>query len=543
MRSAPKKLLSNTARAMSSSIVLDRRDDHPPGVVHQHVEAVAWWRRPQRAPGRPTPRRSRRVAGSVIGSPTVVAGHARDSPAPAEWCTVANTCAPPSARRIGSRQPDPAVATGHEDLGHGEYRPMSSLTARPAPLVWATERALNRDGREGAPMTASRLRRHCARHTASPHARHRGADRPGRNGRRRACRSRRGRLRSRRPRRPRRGAADAGTTSHRDAPDPGAHGPALRGQPDLPARVHRREESRWPIRPSRSWPRPHPSSARSSRRSSTSSSRASSTGRSRRASKKERAHSGPGWGCRRASSTRSTRSAGTSSGRSDRSSRLSASSTPASTESSHPVATPAATPATSDRSRCGQPVVDAVDVPVLASGGVSDGRTLAAALVLGCQGAWCGTRFLATAEMAVDPRAKQRVVDAGTDDTVVTRVFSGKPLRVIRNEYVDSWRDRESEILPFPLQVFAAEGRGRSGLTARRRRGWCGPGRSGPGPDPRRGVGRRRRALDGGGRAGVPRAGAPAPHRRPARATADPSSRTRSAPIRRRAGAAAPRAG
>jgi enoyl-[acyl-carrier protein] reductase II len=110
-------------------------------------------------------------------------------------------------------------------------------------------------------------------------------------------------------------------------------------------------------------------------------------------------------------------------------------------------------------------VVDAVDVPVLASGGVSDGRTLAAALVLGCQGAWCGTRFLATAEMAVDPRAKQRVVEAGTDDTVVTRVFSGKPLRVIRNEYVDSWRERDSEILPFPLQVFAAEGRGRRGLT------------------------------------------------------------------------------
>jgi NAD(P)H-dependent flavin oxidoreductase YrpB (nitropropane dioxygenase family) len=67
--------------------------------------------------------------------------------------------------------------------------------------------------------------------------------------------------------------------------------------------------------------------------------------------------------------------------------------------------------------------------------------------------------------MAVDPRAKQRVVEAGTDDTVVTRVFSGKPLRVIRNEYVDSWRERDSEILPFPLQVFAAEGRGRRGLT------------------------------------------------------------------------------
>ena len=47
----------------------------------------------------------------------------------------------------------------------------------------------------------------------------------------------------------------------------------------------------------------------------------------------------------------------------------------------------------------------------------------------------------------------------------MTRVFTGKPLRVIRNEYVDSWKDRDGEILPFPLQVLASEGRGRSGLT------------------------------------------------------------------------------
>ena len=132
--------------------------------------------------------------------------------------------------------------------------------------------------------------------------------------------------------------------------------------------------------------------------------------------------------------------------------------------------------------------VDAVDLPVLASGGVSDGRTLAAALVLGCQGAWCGTRFLATDEMDVDPRAKQRVVDADTDDTLVTRVFSGKPLRVIRNEYVDSWRDRESEILPFPLQVFASRRARPERFDAGRRRRGRHPGRAGPRPHPRGGA-------------------------------------------------------
>ena len=109
--------------------------------------------------------------------------------------------------------------------------------------------------------------------------------------------------------------------------------------------------------------------------------------------------------------------------------------------------------------------VDAVDLPVVASGGVANGRILAAALVLGCQGVWCGTRFFATKEMAAHERAKQRLAEADTDDTVITRAFSGKPMRVIRNDYVDSWKGRESQILPFPVQFLASEGRGRRGLT------------------------------------------------------------------------------
>lgn len=106
----------------------------------------------------------------------------------------------------------------------------------------------------------------------------------------------------------------------------------------------------------------------------------------------------------------------------------------------------------------------AVDIPVIASGGVADGRILAAAIVLGCQGVWVGTRFLATPEAEIHQRAKDRVVGAGTDDTVVTRAYSGKTMRVIRNAYTDSWEGRDAEILPFPLQVFATDGRSRSGL-------------------------------------------------------------------------------
>jgi NAD(P)H-dependent flavin oxidoreductase YrpB (nitropropane dioxygenase family) len=107
---------------------------------------------------------------------------------------------------------------------------------------------------------------------------------------------------------------------------------------------------------------------------------------------------------------------------------------------------------------------DAIDLPIVASGGVVDGRVLAAAVVLGCQGVWVGTRFLVTHEAAVHTRAKECVVDAGTDDTMVTRAYSGKPMRVIRNDWAASWEGREAEILPFPLQVFATGGRGLRGL-------------------------------------------------------------------------------
>ena len=98
-------------------------------------------------------------------------------------------------------------------------------------------------------------------------------------------------------------------------------------------------------------------------------------------------------------------------------------------------------------------VVDAVDVPVLAGGGLADGRGLAAALAFGAQGVWMGTRFIATAESYSHDNYKHRIADTDVAGTVVTRAHSGKPCRLIDNGFTRSWAGREAEIKPFPLQA------------------------------------------------------------------------------------------
>jgi NAD(P)H-dependent flavin oxidoreductase YrpB (nitropropane dioxygenase family) len=79
-------------------------------------------------------------------------------------------------------------------------------------------------------------------------------------------------------------------------------------------------------------------------------------------------------------------------------------------------------------------VLDAVKVPVVAAGGFSDGRGLAAALAFGAQGIAMGTRFLMTQECPVPEVTKGRYVSAKTDDIVVTTRIDGIPQRMIRNE-------------------------------------------------------------------------------------------------------------
>ena len=83
---------------------------------------------------------------------------------------------------------------------------------------------------------------------------------------------------------------------------------------------------------------------------------------------------------------------------------------------------------------------------VVAAGGIYDGRGLASALVSGASGVWVGTRFLASEEAGCSRMHKEAVVEAGFNDTLRTLVISGRPLRVKRNEYIDSWESRPEEI-------------------------------------------------------------------------------------------------
>jgi enoyl-[acyl-carrier protein] reductase II len=108
-------------------------------------------------------------------------------------------------------------------------------------------------------------------------------------------------------------------------------------------------------------------------------------------------------------------------------------------------------------------IVDAVEVPVLAAGSIVDGRGLAAALAFGCQGVWMGTRFIASHEARAADAYKKRIGQIREEDTVVTRCYSGKPMRVIRNAYVEDWERRPDEIQRFPEQMMASS---RSGVMA-----------------------------------------------------------------------------
>ncbi len=98
-------------------------------------------------------------------------------------------------------------------------------------------------------------------------------------------------------------------------------------------------------------------------------------------------------------------------------------------------------------------IVDAVKIPVIAAGSIVDGRGLAAALALGAQGVWMGTRFIASREAHAGALYKQVIVDASDEDTIVTRSYSGKPMRVFKNEWVADWESRPQDIQKFPMQA------------------------------------------------------------------------------------------
>lgn len=108
-------------------------------------------------------------------------------------------------------------------------------------------------------------------------------------------------------------------------------------------------------------------------------------------------------------------------------------------------------------------VVDAVSVPVLAAGGIVDGRGLAAARCLGAHGVWMGTRFIASEEGYGHRAYKDRLVAASSKDTTLSRAYTGKPLRTLANDWTREWIDRQDEIQPFPAQYAVAGTRVESG--------------------------------------------------------------------------------
>ncbi|HEX9820223.1 MAG TPA: nitronate monooxygenase [Methylomirabilota bacterium] len=97
-------------------------------------------------------------------------------------------------------------------------------------------------------------------------------------------------------------------------------------------------------------------------------------------------------------------------------------------------------------------VVDAVRVPVVASGGIMDGRGIAAALALGAAAVQMGTAFLTCEEAGIPEAYKQAILGGREDGTRLTRAFSGRPARGIVNRFMTEVEREDGAILPFPLQ-------------------------------------------------------------------------------------------
>lgn len=97
-------------------------------------------------------------------------------------------------------------------------------------------------------------------------------------------------------------------------------------------------------------------------------------------------------------------------------------------------------------------VADAVDVPVIASGGIMDGRGIVAAMALGASAVQMGTAFLACEEASVPDAYRSALPSTPGERTAITRAFSGRQARGIVNEFMEAWRGHEDDILPFPLQ-------------------------------------------------------------------------------------------
>jgi nitronate monooxygenase len=97
-------------------------------------------------------------------------------------------------------------------------------------------------------------------------------------------------------------------------------------------------------------------------------------------------------------------------------------------------------------------LVDAIDIPVVASGGIMDGRGIVASMALGASGVQMGTAFLACSESGTHPKHKEALHSSTDESTVLTRAFSGKPARGIKNEFIVEMEAGNAEFPDYPIQ-------------------------------------------------------------------------------------------
>ena len=97
-------------------------------------------------------------------------------------------------------------------------------------------------------------------------------------------------------------------------------------------------------------------------------------------------------------------------------------------------------------------VVDAVNVPVLAAGGIGDGRGIAASVAFGCVGAWIGTAFLFSKEVDIYSQHQRQLIEGSSEDFVVSTTYTGKPSRIYKTEILEKWNSQNLPTLPMPLQ-------------------------------------------------------------------------------------------
>ncbi|MFC4769846.1 NAD(P)H-dependent flavin oxidoreductase [Effusibacillus consociatus] len=97
-------------------------------------------------------------------------------------------------------------------------------------------------------------------------------------------------------------------------------------------------------------------------------------------------------------------------------------------------------------------IVDHVHIPVLAAGGIMDGRGIAAALALGAEGVQMGTAFLTCSESGAHQKYKEALRESTDESTVVTRAFSGKPARGIKNRFISEMEPHRDKVPAYPIQ-------------------------------------------------------------------------------------------